>query len=324
MRYDWRGDSVEVNLLRHLAALRLAEGDGTDAVKDLREAARAAVGSPQAADVIKSLQQAFVGLLDGSKAKEMPPLKALALFEENRDLVPAGAEGDRIIGNLVDRLVAVDLLGRAGDLLEDQVKHRLAGVEKTRAATRLALLRLLDSKPQPALDALAIDVGRDMPADLATERRQLKARALAALGRDDAALAALGDDASSEADKIRADIYWRGGKWAEAGTVFARLAPNLDAAGKLDAAGSRTVLEWAAALTLSGDAETLATMRQKYAAAMDAGPDRDAFRIVAGNTAPAASDLHTLVSHIAQTNELQAFLADSRRRLSSEKHGAVN
>jgi len=56
-----------------------------------------------------------------------------------------------MIRRLSDRLVAVDLLGPAEQLLDHQVKERLEGVARASVATRLATIYLLDHKPKEAL-----------------------------------------------------------------------------------------------------------------------------------------------------------------------------
>ena len=50
--------------------------------------------------------------------------------------------GDDMIRKLADRLVSVDLLDRAGDLLNHQVRERLEGEDKSRVGMRLAMIHL--------------------------------------------------------------------------------------------------------------------------------------------------------------------------------------
>ena len=59
-----------------------------------------------------------------------------------------------MIRRMADRLVAVDLLGPAANLLAYQVDKRLDGVAKAQVATRLAAIYLMDHKPQAAVDVL--------------------------------------------------------------------------------------------------------------------------------------------------------------------------
>ncbi|MEJ0067681.1 MAG: hypothetical protein WDO24_01900 [Pseudomonadota bacterium] len=76
--------------------------------------------------------------------RKLPPLTALALYDDFRDLTPPGPRGDKMIQNLADRLVAMDLLDRAGELLDYQIKNRLSGTEKARIGARLAVVQMLD------------------------------------------------------------------------------------------------------------------------------------------------------------------------------------
>ena len=56
-----------------------------------------------------------------------------------------------MIRRMADRLVAVDLLGPAANLLAYQVDKRLDGVAKAQVATRLAAVYLMDHKPTSAV-----------------------------------------------------------------------------------------------------------------------------------------------------------------------------
>src|SRR6185312_6247086 len=264
LRFAWRGDMIEFNLLRRLGELKLADGDEAGGFDALREAAANFPDYAASKDAMQELSDGFAKVMLGAAAKTMSPIKALALYDEFKDFAPVGERGDAITHGLVDRLVAVDLLDRAAAVLEDEVTHRLSGPDKARGATQLVLLRLLDHNPDGALKALAIDVGKDLTPDLLRRRQQLRARALLELDRRDEALAIIADDSSRDADRLRADIFWRGRNWREAAKALSRLAPSLGADGKLDTDGSRLVLDWASALTLAGDRPAVAQLRQTY------------------------------------------------------------
>jgi len=68
------------------------------------------------------------------------------------------------------------------------------------------------------------------------------------------ALDLLGDDARGDADRLRADLFWRPSNGQEAVKALSRLARTAGADGKLDKDGSQLVLNWASALTLAGHA----------------------------------------------------------------------
>src|SRR5207253_8997661 len=59
----------------------------------------------------------FTQILLSAKGDELPPIEALGMFYEFRELTPIGRRGDEMIRRLSDRLVAVDLLDQAAELL---------------------------------------------------------------------------------------------------------------------------------------------------------------------------------------------------------------
>ncbi|MDB5409273.1 MAG: Conserved exported protein of unknown function, partial [Rhodospirillales bacterium] len=216
-------------------------------------------------------------------------------------------------------------LDRAAGLLEDQVKFRLTGRDKLRVAARLALVRLLDRKPDAALAALNQDGGADIDPDLLRQRQQLRARALLELGRADEALTIIADDSSRDAERLRADIAWRTKRWAEAAKSFAKLAPPTpEGDAKLPDDAARTVLNWGTALSLAGDEDGLGTLAEHYETAMEASPYKDAFRVVTGAGVPAVGDIRQVADKVAQVSDLQGFMAGYRQRLANEKLSAIN
>ncbi|HUJ97966.1 MAG TPA: tetratricopeptide repeat protein [Stellaceae bacterium] len=327
LRFAWRGDGFEFNLLREIGELKLADGDQAGGFDALREAGTDFPDYPQSKDVLQELSDGLADVFLGKGAESVPPLKALTLYDEFKDYAPVGEHGDAIVRRLVDRLVAVDLLDRAADLLQDEVTHRLVGRDKARVAAQLALIRLLDNDPADAVKALDIDVGKDVPPELQRQRQQLRARALAQLGHTDEALAILASDTSRDADRLRADIYWRTQNWPEAAKVFARLVPPPGADGTIDKPSSQLVLNWASALTLAGDQAGLEKLRETYGKAMAATSLADAFRVVAGDspaTGSTADDPRSIASRVAELGELQSFMASYKERLAKDKLSAIN
>lgn len=326
LRFAWRGGDFEFTLLRKLGELQLAEGDESAALEALRGAAVDFPDNRAAQDVAKETSDAFASFFLGDKGNDLPPLEALALYDQFHDLEPAGERSDQIVKKLIDRLVSVDLLDRAAGLLEDQVTKRLAGADKARGATQLAVLHLMDHEPDAAMKALDIDVGRDLPADLARQRQQLRARVLTELNRPADALALIANDDSRDALRLRADIQWRGHDWKEAAKTLLRLAGTPPADGKIDAEAGRVVVSLAAALTLDDDQAALAKLRAAFGPAMAGSAFADAFRVLAGDGASApATDPQALASKIAQIGELQSFMGAYKDKLASAaKAGAVN
>src|SRR6185503_9613421 len=121
-------------------------------------------------------------------ADKLKPVDALALFYDNIDLTPIGADGDEMIRRMADRLVGVDLLGPAATLLAYQVNNRLDGIAKAQVSTRLATIYLMDHRPQDAINTLHKSQITGLPDDTVHERLLLEARGFAALKQWDNAL----------------------------------------------------------------------------------------------------------------------------------------
>ncbi|HUK60765.1 MAG TPA: hypothetical protein VLV50_16150 [Stellaceae bacterium] len=329
LRFAWRGDRFEFGLLRMLGEMELAEGRQSEGLEALTTVVANFADQPASKDVAKEASDAFASLFLGAHDGDLPPLKALALYDRFHDVEPVGERRDKIVKKLIDRLVSVDLLDRAAGLLKEQVSTRLSGADKARGTTQLAVLDLMNREPDAALKALDLDVGHDIPPDLARSRQQLRARVLTELGRPTDALALIMGDQSRDADRLRADIYWRAHDWLNASRVLARLAGQPPADGKIDAETARYVVSLAAALTLDDDQQSLAKLRAAFGPALAASTYADAFAVLAGSGASGAvkgaADPLALATQVAQLGELKNFMAAYKDAAApAAKPGAVN
>ena len=146
----WRGDETEIEALQLLAKLYTDEQRYRDAFQIMRTALVVHPGlRPDAQDPGRrggDLRPLFLA----GKGDALPAIDALSLFYDFRDLTPVGRRGDEMIRRLADRLVAVDLLDPAAELLQHQVDNRLQGAARAQVATRLAVIYLLNHKPAKA------------------------------------------------------------------------------------------------------------------------------------------------------------------------------
>src|SRR3546814_5193941 len=173
---DWSSDVCSSVLLRKLADLYVQQNRQRDALLALREAVTNFPDGPVARNAAQRMREVFASIYHGPGDPEVPPLRALALYQEFMELTPAGPEGDRIIAGLADRLVEVDLLDRAAELLEGQVRYRLQGADKARIGARLALVQLLNRHPEASLAALDGSAAEGLDEAITAQRRQLAAR----------------------------------------------------------------------------------------------------------------------------------------------------
>jgi tetratricopeptide (TPR) repeat protein len=220
LRYRWRGDATELETIRALGQLYLSQGRYREALEALRGAGSRLPDVPEAVKLQADLGAAFRALFLDGAADGLEPVQALAMFYDFRELTPLGADGDLMVRKLVRRLVDVDLLDQAADLLKYQAENRLDGVARAQVSTDLALIYLMDRKPEQALQAINSSRTTVLPGALNAERRLVEARALSGLGRYEHALEVLDRDKAGEAQDLRGEILWKQKDWAAAGSMF--------------------------------------------------------------------------------------------------------
>jgi tetratricopeptide (TPR) repeat protein len=321
LRYVWRGDDFEFGLLRRLGHLHLEAGDYRNGLRTLRQAATYFRDHRESPLVTQEMTDSFAKLYLDGDADALPPVSAIALYDEFKELTPAGAKGDEMIRKLADRLVSVDLLERGAELLESQIEFRLQGPEKARVGSRLAVIRLMANEPERALAALDATESPGLPADLATARRYLRARADVLVGQTDKALALLDKDEAIEAERIRADIFWAKQDWANAAQVLGR---QVKAAGitfkqPLDGKQGLAVLKLTIALALSGNERGLSRTRTDFGPLMAESPYADAFRLIASPSETGLIDYQTVAGKVKEAENFQSFMTDYRDRLKTNK-----
>ena len=322
LRFAWRGDLFEFTLLRKLADLYVQENRHRDALYALREAVSNFPDVQAARNAAQRMREIFAEIYRGPGDPDVPPLRALALYQEFMELTPVGPQGDRMIAALADRLVEVDLLDRAGELLEGQVRYRLEGEEKARIGARLALVRLLDHNAEGALEALDVSEVEDVDQGIALQRRQLRARALSDVGRTEEALTMLDGDESLDAEHLRADIHWRQRQWPEAVGSLAKLIPLLPPRRPMEEEESQLVVNLAVALMLADQTVDLEDLDRRYGAAMAKGPHADTFKLLVGDGEKIA--ISSIADELSKVGQAQDFMSNYRERLRATELSEFN
>ena len=325
LRFAWRGDQLEFDLLRRLGELYIEEKDFPAGLKSLRQAVTYFPNNIGARAVSKKMTKSFSGIYTDGTSDAMTPLTALALYDQFRELTPVGRRGDKIIQRLADRLVEVDLLDRASILLDRQVRFRLQGVQKAQVGSRLALIRLLDRQPETALEALDESVAPGLDSKLALQRKRLRARSVFELGDSETALKLIKTDAERDADLLRADIFWRTRNWVSAGKIFERLIGNDGQDGRrINDLSATLILNWVVALSMSEQGEVLNKVRQIYSSQMDMTQYREAFRLITNKTDGDIQDFRTLTDRFKEIGRFQAFLTTYREKLKTKLLSEMN
>jgi len=325
LRFAWRGGPYEFNLLRRLGELQFSVGDLRGGITTFRQLVKYFPKSPEVPLLSKQMSDEFAKLFLDGGAQALPPLTALALFYDYRELTPPGPDGDEIISKLVDRLVSVDLLNRAAELLEHQITYRLRGEPRAKAGARLAVVYLLDHNPEAAIKSLQNTQEPNVAPAAAAERRLLQARALADLDRFAEALNLLGQDQSADALDLRADINWRAKDWVAFARVATQILGNRYAdPAPLTAKERNQVLKLAVAYSLSNDVNALTDLRRKYDAKFKDTPDAATLTAVASTITKESADPRDLAATIAQIGQYEAFMSRYRERVAKGGLSAIN
>ncbi|OHC73325.1 MAG: hypothetical protein A3G18_12290 [Rhodospirillales bacterium RIFCSPLOWO2_12_FULL_58_28] len=323
LRFAWRGDDFEFKLLRRLGHLYMEENDFRNGLRTLRQLVTNFRKHEKAPEVAQEMVDAFHRLYIGGEADRMLPVTAIALYDEFKELTPAGAKGDEMVQKLAERLVNVDLLDRGAELLKAQVNFRLKDKEKARVGAKLAMVHILERKFDDAIKVLD-DV--DMPGldpEMVDQRRHIRAHALVGLERRDEAVELLKEDKSIEADLLRTDIFWNDKNWPKAAQSIRQLAKAFDARPNtpLDEKQSTYILNEAIALALSNNERGLDRLRIDYITAMDATPLKDAFRLIASPQTIGLIDYETIAAKVTDVKNFQTFMATYLERMKSKTIG---
>ncbi|HAP47840.1 MAG TPA: hypothetical protein DCR30_10945 [Afipia sp.] len=310
----WRGDSIEVKTLEMLSRLYAAKGRYQEAFSAVRTATMLQPNSEASRKMQDDASAMFEQIYNGARGDDLPPVEALAMFYEFRDLTPIGRRGDEMIRRLADRLVAVDLLEQAGELLQYQIDHRLEGSARAQVASRLAMVYLMNRKHERAITALRTTRIADLAGEIRQQRLLLEARAQSDIGRHDLALDIISNVGGREAVRLRSDIYWASRRWRESAEQIELLYGDrwrdfqpLSPTEKSDVI--RAVIGYA----LAEDAIGLARFREKYSPKMDGG-DRAAFDVASQPATANSADFARIAKMAATIDTLDGFLREMKAR----------
>ena len=259
----WRGNPLEVDMEKLLAELYFANKDYRLGFETSKEAAAHSHESKPINELIGETETQFSDLFLNGAADQLGDLDALSLYYDFRELTPAGARGDEMIRNLARRLVHVDLLPQAADLLQYQIDSRLKGVAQAQVAADLALIRIADRNPEGALRALNQTRMSGLAPTLDRERRILEARALIDADREDLALDLLARVTGRDADLLRVDGYWKAKNYSAASDMIENIYSS-DPSEVLNQDARLNVVKAAVGLVLANDPLGLSRLRSKF------------------------------------------------------------
>jgi tetratricopeptide (TPR) repeat protein len=311
----WRRDALDVRALEMMARIYSDTGHYGESLAAAKTAIQLDPNSEMSRQGQEAAQDLFAQIFLGTKGDDLPPVDALGMFYEFRELTPIGRRGDEMIRRLADRLVAVDLLDQASELLQYQVDHRLEGAARAQVAARLAMVYLTGRKPDRAIAALRTTRIADLSGELRTQRLLLEARAQSDVGRHDLALDIISNITGREAIRLRSDIYWASRRWREASEqIELYYADRWRDFKPLNPIEKSDVIRAVVGYALAEDAIGLARFREKYAPLMSGDADRAAFETASKPTSTTSAEFATIAKMAASVDTLDGFLREMKTR----------
>ncbi|MCB9964337.1 MAG: hypothetical protein H6855_04310 [Rhodospirillales bacterium] len=290
LRYVWRGDDLEIQVLRRLGLSQIEMGRYLDGFKTLRDTVVLTANNAFSDAIADLMRKTYEDIFLTDKIETVPPLDAAALYEEFRELTPAGEKGDHLVARLAERLVDADMFDRAAKLLAYQIDYRLHGEEAVSTALRMASIQLMDRRPKDALETLAKAetlLTKQNFSNKALKQKDLdllQARALSDSGDVSRALDQLRnmDPPARDISQLAADIAWKSGRWNEAATFLRDLIADMDLPrGKeVSEENARLLLNYAIALNLSDQQVELRNLRERHLAQMKGTTQEGLFEVV--------------------------------------------
>jgi hypothetical protein len=302
----WRGAKQEFDLRLRLSDLRLQSGQWRQALTVLRDGRE--VFPAERAQLDQKMTKIFLTLLTNDAAHHLSPPDFVVLYDQNLDLVQDISWTEKAGTELVDRLVGLDLPGRAEPIMARLVAQSTDPVRRAVLGARLASLRLSINDPAGATDALAVTVP---PPNAAVDpammqaRQLLYARGASERGNKDAALSMLDSLDTADADAERAEIYAARKDWVRTVSALTALERKTITSADLTDAQQAIVTRLAVAATLGADATTLARVADTYGAAMAKGSSAAFFRLMTSSPAQGTGDLPRAFEEIQLVKQLE-------------------
>jgi tetratricopeptide (TPR) repeat protein len=319
LRYQWRGDDLELRTMRSLGKIYVEEERYRDALSAMRFGSKFKPQHPVSRDMRNTMSDVFETLFLDGKADTLKMTSAIALFYDFKELTPLGAKGDRMIRLLTERLVSIGLLDQAAELLDHQVKYRLKGTGRSQVAMRLALIQLRNKQPKKAFSAISSTRFAGLTPKLRGQRRLIEARALADMGRHDHAIELLEDDITQEAETLRANIYWDADNWPETGRIYEELLEDEWGTDKDLSNEARTnIMRMSIAYALVDDKAALQRVRRKFSVKMMSSPDAQAFNIATGDLTLQGAAFRDVLRQVNSIDTFEAFMSDFKSRFGDE------
>ena len=215
LRYSWRGDQLEYEILMQLANYYRNIKDIMSALRMYQYIQLAFNNKVSDFYITSEMARIFNEVfLPGGLCEEMDDFTVVALFYEFKEWNPIGEQGDDVIISIAQRLISLDLLENAADLLRHQIYYRLKGSKRVVNADNLAIILMMDKKPSESILILDDTDKDNFNFNEHQYRVRLRAKALIQLEKYEEALEYIKDDMSEDAEIIRREAIFQAKDWS--------------------------------------------------------------------------------------------------------------
>lgn len=329
LRFAWRGDELETEIYKKLGMLYIDNNQLRRGLTILKTAAENSRSVADRRTLVRLMADTYKNMFLAENFENLDPLEAVTVYAEFKELTPVGEEGNRIIDRIADKLMEIDLMGRAASLLKDKMERLGGGKEAIRTGLRVAAIQLVDRKPAEAMETLEIvdgylrQTGGGPEVDAYNEKAvMLKARALSDQGQAENALFMLeGLPETNEVLRLRVDTAWRDGNWIA-------VSENLDALIARETITpetpptdeqARMILNQAIALNLSDQQAALQAFAAQYDTAMKQTPAYKTFQLVTLPSGIATlADRNTMTGLVSEVDLFQEYLDSLQEKPAAE------
>lgn len=322
LRLNWHGDGLELKILTILGELYYEKKDYVNAMRVWNNGVQSFKNTAVAIDMARKMSETFIVMFNEGTAEKLPPLEALALYYEYRNYMPSGTAGNEMIERLAERLIGLDLLEQAADLLNHQMRAQLEKEPRSRIGSKLAAIYLLNHQPQKALTSLQDSVYGDNQVLLRLERNRLASEAMVELGKPDLAMQTLGQDDSKEAERIRVQIHWQAKDWKSVTSSIENLLKlRSDITAPINVDESEYIIKLALAYVFQDNREQLQYLRDYFSPLMISNPNKKVFEFVTSQDVIINSrNLDGVLKSISNT---KSFIQNYNARIYSQNTNEV-
>jgi hypothetical protein len=314
LRFAWGEKEFKIKVLNQLAKFYLKNNDYYNTLRTLNDQGYL-IDEKQRQATANRMVKIFEGVFIGNHADStLSPVKALALFQDFKWLAPMSKKHYQIMQKLADRLVAVDLLPRAQELLLSMLyKPDVSLIDQAKIGARLAIIYLFENKPQDALLTIEATDYPNIPSALKNQRNIIASRALSDMGRSDEALALIEDDYSPQAIIRKFEAYWNAQDWDKASNTIKYLIEEPVAGKPLSTEQINYILDWATTLKQAGKETVLVRLRNKFAPFFKGTAHQSAFNVLTNHLEEDKVDIgsiKTVISDIKNFNDFARFYTE--------------